>query len=281
MIHSFISKINYVYYLSQNQYKVPRQNIPPKPILNPRNIGGKYPSLKIGSQQMLGISPILAPFFPPTKPTPPQVVGLREQPLSNKALIAYNRLMRERCVMNRSQEKIIVDKSPENAMIFNQDPVVYRFNPLQLPQPNSYARREFLSQLSRGDIFRYHLLGNVFRQYLPTLLIGFHTWQFLVAPDLCMTTYEIFDLINPFSSTSTSAGVLDMVDIGASSSSGAVDGERAAKVLIPQSVEENLSNDAAVAVEDGGKGKLAIYISGMLLAISIITFKLVVTKTQC
>lgn len=285
MIHSFVNRIHSVLHSSQRKPNPPSSNIPHKKRLEKCNIG-QDPSLKKDCQQMLGISPIHPSFFPPTKPTPPQVVVLREQPLSDTAQIAHKILMRERSSrvrdseMNRSQDNgmNLVHGSERNAMISPPDPVVYRFNPLRLPQPNAYARREFLSQLSRGDIFRYHLIGNVFRQYLPTLLIGFHTWHFLVAPDLCLTTYEIFDLINPFSSTSTStltsAGGLDM-DIGA------VDGERAAGVLIPQSVEENLSNDdAAVAEQDGNKGQLALYISGILLAATIITFKIVLTKTH-
>lgn len=189
--------------------------------------------------------------------------------------------------MNRSKEDgmNIAHGSPTNAMISPEEPVIYRFNPLRLPQPNAYARRSFLSQLSRGDLFRYHLIGNIFKQYLPSLLIGIHTWYFLVAPYLCLTTNEIFYLINPFSSTSTltltSAGdqYMDM-DIGASSS-GAVDGKKAAEVLLSQSVEENLSNEeAAVAALEDNKGKLALYISGILLAATIITFKMVITKTH-
>lgn len=277
MLHSFFYRSNSIYHSSKRIQNHPSNNIPHIKKIEHSNVG-QFPSLKIGSQKMLGISPILAPFFPPTKPTPPQVIVLREQPLSNTAQIALKRLMRDKSVLNRSQDKGIVDGSPTKAMISPQDPVVYRFNPLRLAQPNVYAQREFISQLNHADIFRYHLIGNIFRHYLPTLLIGFHTWNILVASDLCLTTYEMYDLINPISSTSTStltsAGVLDM-DIGASSS-GVVDGERAAGVLIPQSVEENLSNDEA-AVADGKKGILALYISSILLATSIITFKLVLT----
>jgi len=187
--------------------------------------------------------------------------------------------------MNRSKEDgmNIAHGSPTNAMILPEEPVIYRFNPLRLPQPNAYARKSFLSQLSRGDLFRYHLIGNIFKQYLPSLLIGIHTWYFLVAPDLCLTTNDIFDLINPLSSISTltltSAGDQYM-DIGASSS-GAVDGKKAAEVLLSQSVEENLSNEeAAVAALKDNKGKLALYLSGILLAATIITFKMVITKTH-
>lgn len=71
-------------------------------------------------------------------------------------------------------------------------------NPLGLNQPNSYARRYLLSQMSRGELFRLHLLGNVFRQYLPSLLIGNYAWSAFIAPDMDLDANEVLEFLKAF-----------------------------------------------------------------------------------
>jgi len=65
------------------------------------------------------------------------------------------------------------------------------FNPLGLNPPNSYARRYFLDKIIRYELFHLHRLGNVFRQYMPSLLIGYYyyAWYTLLAPDMVLMMY--------------------------------------------------------------------------------------------
>lgn len=63
------------------------------------------------------------------------------------------------------------------------------------------------------------------------------------------------------------------------SSTGVVDGNTAAEVL-QSAAEEQSSNEAAIASpEHQDSSKVALYISGVILATAIITFKLVVSRT--
>ena len=127
--------------------------------------------------------------------------------------------------------------------------------------------------MSRGEVFRLHLIGNVFRQYMPSLLLGYYAWYAFVAPDVFVSADQLWELMRPFTPPAD-------LDIGGSCS-GVVDGKRAAEVLQSASLEELSSNDEAAGAAEGDmKRKLALYVSGIVLAGAIISLKLVVSKTQ-
>lgn len=127
--------------------------------------------------------------------------------------------------------------------------------------------------MSRGEVFRLHLIGYVFRQYMPSLLLGYYAWYAFVAPDVFVSADQLWELMRPFTPPAD-------LDIGGSCS-GVVDGKRAAEVLQSASLEELSSNDEAAGAAEGDmKRKLALYVSGIVLAGAIISLKLVVSKTQ-
>lgn len=186
---------------------------------------------------------ILASLLPPTTPSAPVVV-LRKQPppVPNPAEIALKALNKEDTVgvelLLRSPK---VDPShfvhKVQYMHFSRSflsPPSYKFNPLG---PNTHARNYLLSQMSRGEIFRLHLVGNVLRQYMSSLSLGYYAWYAFVGPDMFVSADQLWELMRPFTP-------LADLDTGGSCS-GVVDGKRAAEVLQSASLEELSSNDEA------------------------------------
>lgn len=228
---------------------------------------------------------ILASLLPPTTPSAPVVV-LRKQPppvpnpaeIALKVEIALKALNKEDTVgvelLLRSPK---VDPShfvhKVQYMHFSRSflsPPSYKFNPLG---PNTHARNSLLSQMSRGEIFRLHLVGNVLRQYMSSLSLGYYAWYAFVGPDMFVSADQLWELMRPFTP-------LADLDTGGSCS-GVVDGKRAAEVLQSASLEELSSNDEAAGAAEGDmKSKLALYVSGIVLAGAIITLKLAVSNTQ-
>jgi len=60
------------------------------------------------------------------------------------------------------------------------------FNLLGLNPANLYAHRYLLDKFIRGELFHLLHLGNIFRQHMPSLLIGYYCydWYTLLAPDM-------------------------------------------------------------------------------------------------
>lgn len=303
MVHSLLGQLSSRIHSSNNNSSNNRSSIdvPPKGhgiphsrssfVYRHRNnesSRGTFPSLK-----MQGSSPRVVDRSLIIAPTPPsaQVVVLRELPISDPALIALRVLKREDNLARELLLRELYRKSRESSsshsshIVHNtrkvvyppttSSPPIYIFNPLGFNQPNSFAMRYMLSQIGRGELFHMHMIGNLFRQYLPSLLIGVYTWSALLASnELGITANDISDIISPLSSPG------DLHHLGGSG----VDGNTAAQVLqsaTPASVEEQLGNEAAVAAqEDQKKSKLALYLSGILLAGAIVTFNVVVSKTR-
>ena len=117
-----------------------------------------------------------------------------------------------------------------------------------------------------------------FNPILPSFRIGYFAWKAGRSSDPLISTIksnELIDIINPFT------GPVDQ-HIGGSST-GVVDGNTAAQVLqsaASEPAEEQSSNEAAIAApEHQDSSKVALYISDVILATAIITFKLVVSRT--
>lgn len=92
-------------------------------------------------------------------------------------------------------------------------PPVSNFDPLgsSRPNTNSNSRNFLLSQMSRGEVFRLNLIGNVFRLYMPSLLLGNYAWYAFIAPDVFVSADQLWELMRPFSFSPPAAFVLFLV----------------------------------------------------------------------
>lgn len=175
-------------------------------------------------------NPILAPLLSPTPTTPAApVVVLRKPPICDPTEIALKVLNREDKVKKILRKEKLMNLPANSPHIFHKtqliSPPIYKLDPLRFCQPNSFARRSMLAQISRGDLFHLHLIGIVFTQFLPSLLIGYYiiTTDAFFSSDMYLSTNELIDLLNIFT------GPVDQ-HIGGSSA-GVIDGKTAAQVL--------------------------------------------------
>jgi len=52
--------------------------------------------------------------------------------------------------------------------------------------------------MNRSELFCLHLLGNVFRQYMPSLFIGNYTWYAFITPDMDLDGNEVLEFLKAF-----------------------------------------------------------------------------------
>lgn len=148
-------------------------------------------------------------------------------------------------------------------------------------QPRS-AARALLAKQSPSDLLMLHLVGNIIPSFLPPLLMGYLLWDLSPVSDIYRGLAELTEasssltsLAGPVNVNSTSLGQ-HMVEASCS-----LEGNRAALVLLEAAKRPGEENQAVASVpDDKTPAKIAIWVAGILLSISITTLRLVARRCQ-
>lgn len=166
------------------------------------------------------------------------------------------------------------------------------FDPLKIAQssrndkaaiiPKRSAARELLSRLSPADLLRMHLVGNLIPKFLPPLIIGYLFWDISKISEIYRTMSDCRDMLSSVISEADPSTIENLRNIGGSGSR-SLDGDRITRALIEVTEryrDEMPSDEESVLTvpESRDPEKIGTWMSGLILAVAITTFKLVIRK---